>query len=74
MSSRKPALLVAKFQFGTVKAMPIQCGANEPVDASFIRCSKILPGQTDQSLAKDEKNIFAIRGSKNFHRGEVKPA
>jgi hypothetical protein len=28
------------FQFGTMQTMPIQCGAGEPVDATFIRCSK----------------------------------
>ena len=50
-----------------MQAMPIQCAAAWPVDATFIRCSKNFSGQVDQLLAETKKNIFAIRRSKNFH-------
>jgi hypothetical protein len=46
--------------------MPIQCVANEPVKASFIRCSKLAPEKADQSFTEEEENVFAIRRSKGF--------
>ena len=39
--------------------------------ASFDRWSTIFLGQQAQVLADEEKNIFAIRRSRNFHRNSI---